>query len=322
VIGAARPTEPAIAVEGLVKTYDGRRVLDGVDLTVAPGSVFGFLGRNGAGKTTTLRIMLGLAAPSAGSLRVLGRDVTRSGDDVRAVVGYLPDVPGYYPWMTGPEFLRFCGGLFGLRGRTLETRVETLLDLAGLTGVAQRVGGYSRGMKQRLGIAQALVNAPQVLILDEPTSALDPLGRRDVLAMIAALAGRTTVLFSTHVLSDVERVADTVAVIDAGRVVRQGPIAEVKSGYGASRRLLVQVTGGAAATARLADTLRGQPWAARVDIVEVEGHPACEVAGDDLDAAGEVVPRLLADAGLGLARFEPRETRLEDAFIEVIGVDR
>jgi ABC-2 type transport system ATP-binding protein len=121
------------------------------------------------------------------------------------------------------------------------------------------------------------------------------------------------VLFSTHILSDVERVADTVAVIDAGRVARQGPIAEVKSGYGASRRLLVQVTGGAAATARLADTLRGQPWAARVDIVEIEGHPACEVAADDLDAAGEVVPRLLADAGLGLARFEPRETRLEDA---------
>lgn len=312
-------TEPAIAVAGLVKTYDGRRVLDGVDLAVAPGSVFGFLGRNGAGKTTTLRILLGLAAPTDGTVRVLGRDVTRAGDDVRARVGFLPDVPGYYPWMTGPEFLRFCGGLFGLRGPNLSARVDTLLDLAGLTGVEQRIGGYSRGMRQRLGIAQALINAPAVLFLDEPTSALDPLGRRDVLAMIAALAGRTTVLFSTHILADVERVADTVAVIEAGRVLRQAPLAELTAGYGASRRLLIEVAGGEPARTRLAAVLSGQPWASRVESIEAEGRPAVEVTSDDLEAAGEVVPRLLAEAGLALLRFEPREASLEDAFVELLG---
>lgn len=313
---------PAIEVEALVKTYDDRRVLDGVDLTVAPGSVFGFLGRNGAGKTTTLRILLGLARPSGGSARVLGRDVTHGGVDLRAEIGFLPDVPAFYPWMTGPELLRFCGELFGLGGARLTERVDALLDLAGLAGVDTRIGGYSRGMKQRLGIAQALVNAPAVLFLDEPTSALDPIGRRDVLEMIASLAGRTTVLFSTHILADVERVADTVAVIERGRVLRQGPIGEFLSGYGASRRLLLQVDGGEPEADALAGVLRAEPWAARVDRTSLDGLPAVQVSGDDLRDAPYAVPRLLADAGLGLVRCEFVEASLEDVFFDLVGQSR
>lgn len=315
-------TTPAIEVEALVKTYDGRRVLDGVDLAVPPGSVFGFLGRNGAGKTTTLRILLGLARPSGGSARVLGRDVTRGGAAQLADVGFLPDVPGFYPWMNGAEFLRFCGELFGLRGAKLGERVDALLDLAGLTGVDTRIGGYSRGMKQRLGIAQALINAPRVLFLDEPTSALDPIGRRDVLEMIGSLAGKTTVLFSTHILADVERVADTVAVIERGRVLRQAPIGDFLAGYGASRRLLLQVDGGDAATDTLATALSAQPWAARIDRVDLDGTPAVQVAGDDLEAARYAVPKLLADAGLGLIRCEPVEASLEDVFLDLVGESR
>lgn len=315
-------TTPAIEVEALVKTYDGRRVLDGVDLAVPPGSVFGFLGRNGAGKTTTLRILLGLARPTGGSARVLGRDVTRGGAAQLADVGFLPDVPGFYPWMTGAEFLRFCGELFGLRGAKLGERVDALLDLAGLTGVDTRIGGYSRGMKQRLGIAQALINAPRVLFLDEPTSALDPIGRRDVLEMIGTLAGKTTVLFSTHILADVERVADTVAVIERGRVLRQAPIGDFLAGYGASRRLLLQVDGGDAATDTLATALSAQPWAVRIDRVDLDGTPAVQVAGDDLEAARYAVPKLLADAGLGLIRCEPVEASLEDVFLDLVGESR
>ena len=312
-------TTLAIEIEGLAKVYDGRRVLDGVDLAVTAGSVFGFLGRNGAGKTTTLRILLGLARPTKGTARVLGRDVTRGGPRLRAELGFLPDVPACYPWMTAPEFLRCCGGLFGLRDTVLERRIDALLDLAGLTGVETRIGGYSRGMKQRLGIAQALINAPRVLMLDEPTSALDPIGRREVLEMIASLSGRTTVLFSTHILADVERVADMAAVIERGRVLRQAPIGELKAGYGASRRLVLQVDGGEAARETLAAAITAQPWATRVSRLDLDGAPALEIAGEDLRAARYALPRLLADAGLGLLRCEPRETSLEDVFVDLVG---
>ena len=202
----AAPRAAAIRTAGLAKAYGDKRALDGVDLTVDEGSIFGFLGPNGAGKTTMLRLITGLARPTSGKVEVLGHDVATAGNAVRAEIGFLPDVPGFYEWMTAEDFLRFAGRLFGLGGPALDERVAMLLDLAGLTGVTTRIGGYSRGMKQRLGVAQALVNAPRLLLLDEPTSALDPMGRKDLLEMIASLRGRTTVFFSTHILGDVERV--------------------------------------------------------------------------------------------------------------------
>src|SRR5450830_1342509 len=184
------PMTAAIQATALTKTYGDSRALDAMDLTVPEGSVFGFLGANGAGKTTTLRLLTGLARPTSGSVEVLGHDVATAGNAVRAEIGFLPDVPGFYDWMTAPELLRFAGGLFGIGRPVLEGRVEMLLDLAGLTDVTTTIGGYSRGMKQRLGVAQSLVNAPRLLLLDEPTSALDPMGRKDVLEMIASLRGR------------------------------------------------------------------------------------------------------------------------------------
>ncbi len=222
----------AVEIAGLTKVFAKARALDGVDLTVPEGSVFGFLGPNGAGKTTTLRILAGLARPSGGSATVFGHDVVSGADAIHAQLGYLPDVPGFYAWMTAREFLVLSGRLFRLPAATLAERVDALLDLAGLTDVDTRIGGYSRGMKQRLGVAQALINAPRLLLLDEPTSALDPMGRREVLEMIAGLAGRTTVFFSTHILADVERVCDTVAILARGRVVAQAPIDELKTRHG------------------------------------------------------------------------------------------
>ena len=195
----------AIEITRLVKTFGDAVALDGIDLAVPQGSVFGFLGPNGAGKTTALRILTGLARPTAGEARILGVNVSAAGNIVRSRIGYLPDVPGFYPWMTAMEFVEFAGRLFGIQPTTLRERAESLLQMAGLSEVKSKVGGFSRGMKQRLGIAQALINAPSVLLLDEPTSALDPIGRREVLEMIASLRGRTTVFFSTHILADVER---------------------------------------------------------------------------------------------------------------------
>jgi ABC-2 type transport system ATP-binding protein len=301
----------AIEIGGLTKLYKETRALDGVDLVVPEGSVFGFLGPNGAGKTTALRILTGMARPTGGTARVFGHDVVHAANDVRALIGFLPDVPAYYPWMTAEEYLRFAGKLFGITGAQLDERVVSLLEMAGLTGVTQRVGGFSRGMKQRLGIAQALVNAPRILMLDEPTSALDPMGRKDVLDMIAALRGRTTVFFSTHILTDVERVCDTVAILDHGRVVRQASIAEIKR-EGHATLLLVQVEEGAE---ELELMLAVEPWAREC----VRDGQIVRCVVDDVTAARRAVPALVASRQLALVRMVDEEPTLEDVFVELVG---
>ena len=306
---------PAIRLAGLTKQFGAKLALDGADLRVPQGSVFGFLGPNGAGKTTTLRILAGLARPTAGEAYVLGHDVTATGNDVRAVIGYLPDVPGFYGWMTAAQYLHFAGDLFGLSGSPLDDRVAALLDLAGLTGVGAPIGDYSRGMKQRLGVAQALINAPRLLLLDEPTSALDPLGRKDVLDMIAGLAGRTTVFFSTHILADVERVCDTVAILDQGRVVRQAPIEELTKRHGQGDRLLIEVDDDEALQAALA----GQPWLHSVERAE---GTAWRLTVTDLGAAQRALPRLVAERQLALRRMETEEVSLEDVFVDLIREER
>ncbi|HKU12583.1 MAG TPA: ABC transporter ATP-binding protein, partial [Sinomonas sp.] len=271
-----------------------------------------FLGPNGAGKTTMLRLLTGLARPTSGSARILGHDVAAAGNSVRAEVGFLPDVPGFYDWMTGEEFLRFAAGLFGLEGGELSKRLDLLLGLAGLEGVRTQIGGYSRGMKQRLGVAQALINAPRLLLLDEPTGALDPLGRKDVLEMIASLRGRTTVFFSTHILGDVERVCDTVAVLNAGHVVAQGPIDELRSRYG-QQKVVLEVTGGSDG---LRADLEAAPWATHV---APGSNGTLEVTITDLAEARVQIPALVAARHLGLARLEAGEMGLEEVFVELVG---
>jgi len=302
----------AIDIRHLSKRYGDKRALDRVDLRVEEGSIFGFLGPNGAGKTTTLRILTGLATPSKGTVRVLGHDVASAGNAVRAEIGFLPDVPGFYEWMTAEEFLRFAGGLFGIERRTLDERVRVLLDLAGLTGVKTRVGGYSRGMKQRLGVAQALINAPRLLMLDEPTSALDPMGRKEVLDMLASLKGRTTVFFSTHILADVERICDTVAILDHGRVVVEAPIEDLKCRYGASK-VIVEVEEGADELARAID---GEGWATAVEHAE---NGTIAVTVSDTTAAKVAIPAMVAARGLALTRMEAGEMGLEEVFVELVG---
>ncbi|MEZ5126410.1 MAG: ABC transporter ATP-binding protein [Thermoleophilia bacterium] len=305
------PTVAAVELAAVRKEFGHSVALDGLTLSVPEGSVFGFLGPNGAGKTTTLRILAGLARPTSGRVRVLGHETSSSGE-TRALIGYLPDVPAFYKWMTAAQYLRFAGRLFGLDGEALEARVEGLLDLANLRDVRTRIGGYSRGMKQRLGVAQALVNSPRLLLLDEPTSALDPIGRREVLDMIAALRGRTTVFFSTHILADVERVCDTVAIIDRGRVVEQAGIDELRRRRGGLNRLVVEVDD----PAKLAAALAGQPWIRSLSPSESGG---ILLAVDDLDTAHRAIPAWVAHLGLALRRLESDELSLEDVFVTLVG---
>lgn len=301
----------ALQVSAVTKTYKDKHALDRVDLTVEEGSIFGFLGPNGAGKTTMLRLIAGLARPTSGTIRVLGHDVATAGNAVRAELGFLPDVPAFYDWMTAPEFMHFAGGLFGLDRDMLTERTRMLLDTAGLGGVTTHIGGYSRGMRQRLGIAQALINAPRLLMLDEPTSALDPIGRKDVLDLIGSLRGRTTIFFSTHILSDVERVCDTVAILNQGRVLTQAPILELKARYG-THKVVIEVTDDADA---LASAIAERPWATSV---ARENLGRIEVTVTDVRSAQQEIPRLVADQLVGLVKLEAGEIGLEEVFLDIV----
>ncbi len=304
----------AIEAAGLTKTFGQKRALDAVNLSVEEGSIFGFLGPNGAGKTTMLRLLSGLARPTSGSLHVLGHAVASADNAVRAKIGFLPDVPAFYNWMTASETMRFAGNLYGITGKQLDERVELLLDMAGLGQVGTKIGDYSRGMRQRLGVAQALINAPQLLLLDEPTGALDPMGRKDVLELIASLRGRTTVFFSTHILGDAERVCDSVAILDRGRVVAQAPVEELKERY-SKQKIVVEVTDGADS---LAAAISQCGWAKSVTL----GTDAVlEVAVSDLVAAQHAIPTMVSHQGTGLARLEVKEMDLEEVFVQLVGGD-
>ncbi|WP_115787702.1 ABC transporter ATP-binding protein [Arthrobacter silvisoli] len=302
----------AIEAVGLTKDFGRKRALDAIDLSVEEGSIFAFLGPNGAGKTTMIRLLTGLARPSAGSLRVLGRAVASADNAVRASIGYLADVPAFYNWMTARETMRFVGSLYGMTGVQLEQRAELLLDLAGLGGVGARIGEYSRGMRQRLGVAQALISAPRLLLLDEPTSALDPMGRKDVLDLIASLRGRTTVFFSTHILADAERVCDTVAILNRGHVVVQAPMEELKQRY-SKQKILVEVTGGAEA---LAAAIAASAWASSISLGT---GGVIEITVNDLAAAQHAIPVLLSSHGAGIERLTVEELDLEEVFVQLVG---
>ena len=308
---------PAIVVDGLARRYPGGVLaLDGLSLKVPAGSVFGLLGPNGAGKTTCLRLLAGLTHATAGRARVAGSDPAVSPLAVRSRLGYLEQDPRAYGWMTGREQLRLVGRLHGLDGQALERAVSEVLDRVDLRGAAdRRTGGYSGDMRQRLGIAGALVHRPPVVILDEPVSALDPEGRRDVLGLIAALRGETTVLFSSHVLGDVERICDRVAILDHGRLVVEGALDELLERYAGPVWRIEAEPGEDAALARLAESLRLLPW---VTAASAEHGLLTVAVADHARAARELLPAIAADgvAVVSVARDRPT---LEDVFLRLTG---
>ena len=220
-----------LSIKGLEKSFGDKAVLRGVDLAVPEGSIFGFIGKNGSGKTTTMKCVLGLLKPDAGSITVCGEQVRYGETSTNRYIGYMPDVPEMYSFMSGGEYLRFCAEISRMSKEDIEGRCEELLCLVGLKDDSHRIKGYSRGMKQRLAIASALLARPRLLICDEPTSALDPDGRREILDLLLAVKGETTVLFSTHILSDVERICTDVAFLDGGAIRLCGRLADIKSSF-------------------------------------------------------------------------------------------
>ena len=280
------------------------------------GSIFGLLGPNGAGKTTTIRILAGLARPTAGSASVAGVPVGLGQPELRRRLGYLDQDPRFYSWMKGRELLELVGRLHGIGGAELRARVAGMLERTGLAGAAERrIGGYSGGMRQRLGIAQALVHAPELLILDEPVSSLDPEGRRDLLELVAGLRGEATVVFSTHVLADVERICDRVAILDRGRRVTEGPLEELLAAHARPIYNLDPAPHQDAAVATLVDRLRAAPWT--IDVTVSPAGLRVTVADPDA-AAGAILPLVVA-CGVVLESFERARPTLEDVFLELVG---
>lgn len=218
-----------LTISNLSKSFGANQIIKDLNLTVPEKSIYGFIGQNGAGKTTTMKMILGLLAPDAGEILVQGKKVFCGKNDTNKYIGYLPDVPEFYDYMTPAEYLDLCGEITGLSKSDTKKRASDLLEQVGLAKYNKRIKGFSRGMRQRLGIAQALLHRPSLLICDEPTSALDPLGRKELLDILSDVKGETTVLFSTHILSDVERICDRIAFLNDGIIAMDGTLEEIKA---------------------------------------------------------------------------------------------
>ncbi len=306
-----------IETHNLSKAYKGVQALKDLNLAVKPHSIFGFLGPNGAGKTTAIKLLLGLARPSGGSASVFGQDIRRESISIRKRVGYLAQDPRYYEHMTARETLRFTAGFFFSGPKAaIEARIQETLALVGLADKADRpIKGFSGGERQRLGIAQAQINYPDLLILDEPAASLDPQGRRDVLEVMERLRKYTTIFYSTHILDDVQRVSDTVAILNKGELVAQAPIDELLSGQGGSvYRLRLQ-----GANAAVRAQVQAQPWVVSLGEQPVNGHVSWSVSVRDEAAAESQLLRLvLSDPQVTVAEFGRRQDNLEDVFLKIV----
>jgi ABC-2 type transport system ATP-binding protein len=306
----------AISMNGLTKHYKNVQALTDLTLDVPSGTVFGFLGPNGAGKTTALKVLAGLARATAGTATINGVPVSAAGEH-RREIGYLAQDPRFYGWMTGRETLRYVSRFRGANADR-ERWIESLLERVGIAEAGDRqTSTYSGGMRQRLGIAQALVGRPAVMLLDEPASALDPIGRKDVLDLMRELKGETTVFYSTHILDDVQRVSDHVAIIDHGRLVRAAPTHVLLGSF--TKNMVRVVLGGAsteteAAIRRLADV-------ASVTVASTEGDITSYDVTATSGASANVqrsITRFAVDAGLTLISNSEETLDLETVFLRLI----
>ncbi|WYP26737.1 ABC transporter ATP-binding protein [Alkalihalobacillus sp. FSL W8-0930] len=294
-------------IRDLTKSFGRMDAVKGIDFKLEEGKCVSLLGPNGAGKTTTLKMLSGLLAPTAGSITFKGERVS----DVRPFIGYLPQYPTFFPWMTGKEFLVFAGQLAKLNRKEAEKRSAELLERVGLThAMKRRIGGYSGGMKQRLGLAQALIHRPSLLILDEPVSALDPLGRREVLDMMREIKKETTILFSTHVLHDAEEISDHILIMHDGDIAISGELREVMNSH---RQPMIEIE----------FESQESEWLTRigeysfVSEVNSQGNTA-NILLNDLIKGKQILLKDIVEQNLPVLKFELAHTTLEDLFMKVV----
>ena len=306
----------------LTKTYKGVNALQGLSLKVPQNSIYGFLGPNGAGKSTTIKMLLGLTRPTAGKALIFGKDITQESLAVRRKVGYLAQDPRYYEHMSARQTLRYTARFFYSGPRDLlEARIEEMLGLVGLEEKADRpIKGFSGGERQRLGIAQAEVNYPDLLILDEPAAALDPMGRRDVLEVMEKLRKYTTIFYSTHILDDVQRVSDRVAILNHGRLVAEAPIQELLSGNGAGSVYNVTIKGNATP---VQSRVEAQPWVHSLSAILKDGLTHWQVSvKDDEQAEDQMLRLILDDRTLRVKSFGRKTYNLEEVFLSMVGEEQ
>ena len=311
-----------ISTENLTKTYGKRQVVSNLNLAVPRGSICGFLGANGAGKSTTIKLLLGLLQPTSGVGTVFGKNIAKDSVAIRERVGFLAQSPSFYGYLTARETLQFVAAFFFTGSKTaIAARIEELIELVGLSGKADRpVKGFSGGEKQRLGIAQAAINDPELIILDEPASALDPLGRRDVLKILESFRGRSTVFYSTHILDDVQRVSDRVVILDRGKLIAQGQIQDLLAG---NRDVFNLTVRGDSST--VLARLLAVPWVKKVEIdrsipdLENVRTTKLEIHVTDAHVAeAELLRLVISDPQVIITQFDRSTQNLEDIFVNLI----
>ncbi len=311
-----------ISTKDLTKTYKSKPVIDRLNLAVPRGSICGFLGRNGAGKSTTIKLLLGLIKPSSGDGTILGQNIVKDSVSIRERVGFLAQEPRFYDYLSARETLRFVASFFFKGTKALiENRIDEMIQLVGLDGKADRpVRGFSGGERQRLGIAQAAINDPELIILDEPASALDPLGRRDMLQILESFRGRSTVFYSTHILDDVQRVSDMVVILNRGRLMAQGSIQELLAGDRSQFHVTVRGDG-----LGIGDRLTNIPWiktiATEEGFPDVDNNPTTKLQINVINpnaAENELLRLVMADGETVVTGFGRTSYELEDVFVDLV----
>ena len=301
-----------LKIENLCKSFGTHKVIDDLSFSVDEHTIYGFLGQNGSGKTTTMKMILGLLKADSGTITVCGEKVTYGETKTNKYIGFLPDVPEFYGYMKPKEYLNLCGEITGLTKGAIKEKSEELLNLVGLTEVNRKISGFSRGMKQRLGIAQALLNEPRILICDEPTSALDPIGRKDILDILLSIKDKTTVIFSTHILSDVERVCENIGVINEGKIAISGNINALKE---VNRNDAIYIEFESEKDRELAyshlEKLEG------IKEIFVEKN-SITVKVNDVKKTGNSIIHKLVGEQLYILKYEILEPTLESIFMEVV----
>ncbi|HSM23896.1 MAG TPA: ABC transporter ATP-binding protein [Anaerolineaceae bacterium] len=313
-MNASQESNAAIRCENLTKNFGEVKALDHLNLVVPKGSIFGFLGRNGAGKTTTMRLLTGLANPTHGKAWIDGIETTNGNPAAGYKYGYLPQQPVFYGWMRAWEYLDYVGRLFKMPAEKRKQRVGEVLEQMGLVDSAKRrIAGFSGGMKQRLGIAQAILHEPQVLLLDEPTSALDPAGRFEVLDWIRSMNGDVTVFLSSHILGDIERICDQVAILHNGKLIKEGERDAILAEYTTNAVELQVDPGSEAELALFVEVLQSQAWVESVQFTPRQAR----VLVSDTQQGKEKIMGLIHNAHIPLARLEWVRPTLEEVFLEL-----
>src|SRR5512135_357940 len=308
--------ELAIQTESLSKSFGEVQALKSLDLRVPQKSIFAFLGPNGAGKTTTIKLLLGLTNPTSGGGKIFGQDILKDSVDIRAKIGYLPQAARFYEHMTARQTLDYTAKFFYTGPQAeIDQRVNEMIDLVGLEGKADRpIRGLSGGERQRLGIAQAEVNYPDLLILDEPAANLDPQGRRDVLEVMTRIRKYATIFYCTHILDDVQRVSDQVAIVNKGELITQTSIDELLAGTG-DVVYSVTLKGD---TQNAYTQIHQQPWVSGIEASQAGEQTTWQVSVTDEAAAKDQLMSLLVSSGLKISNFSRKEQNLEDVFINII----